>query len=171
MSDPIEKALTNALNKYTEKTRIYVDDPDDVPDQYEVQEGSRGGYYYETDGGSSDDSDGDDDVEDRELPSSDVEVEQEVNRVMDEHDVDPDAIGDKVFTEMNPETVEAGEPEQEFINEYWDQMQEAITEEFGEENWEVFEDEVDYQAGELADLYAPSVEQFWEPNDVEPEPF
>ena len=34
------------------KSRVYVDSPEDVPDQYEVQTSERGAVYYETDGGS-----------------------------------------------------------------------------------------------------------------------
>ena len=34
------------------KSRIYVDSPEDVPDQYEAQTSNRGAVYYETDGGS-----------------------------------------------------------------------------------------------------------------------
>lgn len=32
---------------YKRQQRVYVDDPSDVPDEYEVQEGERGGYYYD----------------------------------------------------------------------------------------------------------------------------
>ena len=35
-----------------DKGRVYVNDPNKVPDEYEIHEGPRGGYYYETGGGS-----------------------------------------------------------------------------------------------------------------------
>lgn len=37
-----------------EKTRVYVDDPSDAPDDVNVQQGDEGGYYYETSGGQED---------------------------------------------------------------------------------------------------------------------
>jgi hypothetical protein len=38
------------------KDRVYVDSPDKVPEQYEVQEGEEGGLYYETEGTSETDT-------------------------------------------------------------------------------------------------------------------
>jgi len=45
---------TERLDKLFNKNRVYVDSPEDVPEQYEVREGNQGGTFYETD---SDDTD------------------------------------------------------------------------------------------------------------------
>ena len=46
-----------------QKSRVYVSSPDEVPEQYEVQEGSRGGYFYETGEHEQEYADGTVDVE------------------------------------------------------------------------------------------------------------
>jgi hypothetical protein len=47
--------LVALANKHFGKTRVYVDNPSEVPEEYEVQEGEQADtYYYETDGQSSD---------------------------------------------------------------------------------------------------------------------
>lgn len=64
MTDLLVKALNEAVSKYSvDKGRRYIDDPDDAPDDVEVQEGPEGGYYFETDDGG-DEEDGEEGGED-----------------------------------------------------------------------------------------------------------
>lgn len=39
---------TERVDKLFNKNRVYVDSPEDVPEQYEVREGNQGGTFYET---------------------------------------------------------------------------------------------------------------------------
>lgn len=48
--DSFKEEVSKALAKRVlEKKRVYVDSPDEVPEEFEVQEGEQGGIYYETD--------------------------------------------------------------------------------------------------------------------------
>jgi hypothetical protein len=91
------------------------------------------------------------------------EARERVSEVEDQV-VDPDAIGDEVFTESNPENMDNDDLEQAFMNQYVEAFQEAIEEAGG--NWEAFEDAVDELAGERAEMYAPSLRDYDEPSGV-----
>ena len=70
------------------KSRVYVDSPEDVPDQYEDQTSERGAVYYDTDGvsgGSEDFEPADVEMAIRDVEPADVEM-----ALRDELDIDPD---------------------------------------------------------------------------------
>lgn len=114
----IEAAIESAFDGDTDfrKGRRYVEDPDDVPEGYEVQEGQQGGYYYETGGGGEEESGGEEegmtDEEQRELTSDAMheiaEIDGAVNISGEERgdgygitmDVEEDADPSQVATQV-----------------------------------------------------------------------
>jgi len=70
------------------KSRVYVDSPEDVPDQYEAQTSDRGAVFYETGGGSG--GSGDFEPADVEMAIRDVEPADVEMSLRDEFDIDPD---------------------------------------------------------------------------------
>ena len=100
------------------KSRIYVDSPEDVPDQYEAQIGERGAVYYETDGsrgsGSFDVSEADRAVTTSLGPAIEeglsIDQAEEISeRFIDDLPEDPDVsdIDRAITTAMTP-AIEAG---------------------------------------------------------------
>lgn len=113
----IEAAIESAFDGDTDfsKDRRYVEDPDDVPEGYEVQEGQQGGYYYETGGGGEEESGGEEgmsDEEQRELTSEAMHEIAEIDGAMNisgeergdgygiTMDVDEDADPSQVATQV-----------------------------------------------------------------------
>lgn len=111
--------MREARHEDVDKARVYVSDPSEVPDDYEVHEGERGGLYYETEGTSEgqarfgrvppeneDESTLADDrsIPDDELVSGDLETDIEIAAVEGtEADVDAalDAYGAHYQTTAN----------------------------------------------------------------------
>lgn len=56
-SEDIRDKIANSIASIL-KARRYVDDPSEVPEEFEVQEGPMGGIYYETEGESTEESEG-----------------------------------------------------------------------------------------------------------------
>jgi hypothetical protein len=71
MTAPNEKSSPTVVD--FDKERVYVDSPADVPEEYDVQEGTAGGVYYETD---------------NQTDSSDVAPQDMIN--IDATDIEPD---------------------------------------------------------------------------------
>jgi hypothetical protein len=65
-----------------DKGRVYIDSPDEAPDNVEVQEGEQGGLYYETDTGSSNDA-GDEYSGSVNLDGMDREQQSEVKQLIE----------------------------------------------------------------------------------------
>ena len=57
--DKVANGIADINSETKEKDRVYVDDPSEVPEGYDVQEGNQGGYYYETGGGGGQQTDSD----------------------------------------------------------------------------------------------------------------
>lgn len=88
MSDYIRKALKDTLSK----GRVYVDSPEDAPDDASVEEGPEGGYYYESEGGSSEPSDSEDEGE--AAPSRSDPVDLNLDSIPDEMARDAQSIAE-----------------------------------------------------------------------------
>lgn len=86
--DPDKAKIRRRFRQRFNKGLRYVSDPSEVPEQYEVQEGQRGGYFYETDGGSG--GSGDFEPADVEMAIRDVEPADVEMALRDEFDIDPD---------------------------------------------------------------------------------
>lgn len=90
LSNESEKSIEEKVRDRfeTHKSRVYVDDESDVPDQYSPQTSDRGAVYYETDeggsGGSDDFEPADVEMGLRDMDPADVEME------MRDRDIDPD---------------------------------------------------------------------------------
>ena len=119
------------------KGRRYVSDPDDAPDDVNVQEGQRGGYYYETDDLAGEE--GEDMVSEEDLGTANSIVE-DIKRQPDEYDhVDADDQMDMV--EHAASVVADDETEQEAVVE--ELTEERIDTEVGTRGLQGVIDEVD----------------------------
>lgn len=74
-----KSAILSELTNTLSKRRVYVDSPEEVPDQYEVQEGPQGGIFYETEPEEGDDEE--------EIPEE--EGMREFEEMPDTREVDP----------------------------------------------------------------------------------
>ena len=85
---------------------MYVSDPSEVPDQYEVQEGQGGGLYYETDGPGAD--------QDRETVGDEATEEQlgemrdNISQRVEEQEMELREMGEDMVYEMIEEDPEQG---------------------------------------------------------------
>lgn len=168
--NPITKAVENAVKEKVkgefEKTRRYISDPDDAPDDVEVQEGARGGYYYDTDDLPGEDSEeeaeeeaGDTDSDDGGSPSSREELEEREEEYQERLD-DMDAHMGSVLLPDEDLPDYMHEAFDEVMSEGSDGMVEGIQEAlhggFFDERYDSFEDVVSDMAnyaGESPDEY------------------
>ena len=100
------------------KSRVYVSDESEVPDQYEVQEGQGGGLYYETDSGEpeQDRETVDDDVTDEQIG----EMEDNISEHIEGQESDLRDMGEDMVYELIEE-----DPSQD-VEEINEQVQTAI---------------------------------------------